>query len=162
MPETAIQLQLSAPKGQFTQVTIPRPIPGPDEICIRTKAVALNPLDAKQYAHGLLVQSWPAILGIDASGIVESVGESIQHLRPGDEVFGFCGMGNRSAAFQEVITANSMYMAKKPERLSFEEAVSLPYVVWVYCKYASLIGSEFAISPLLLQSQSVYRCLYLI
>lgn len=129
MSETAVQLQLSAPKGQFTHVTIARPIPGRDEICIRTKAVALNPLDAKQYAHGLLVRSWPAVLGIDACGIVESVGVSVQHFRPGDEVFGFCGMGNRSAAFQEVITATSGCMAKKPESLSFEDAASLPYVV---------------------------------
>lgn len=127
MSETAVQFQLSAPNGQFTQVAVPRPIPGPNEICIRTKAVALNPLDAKQYAHGVLVQSWPAVLGVDASGIVESVGHSVQDFQPGDEVFGFCGMGNRSAAFQKVITVNSRYMAKKPASLSFEEAASLPY-----------------------------------
>ncbi len=73
------------------------------------------------------MQSWPAVLGVDASGIVELVGESVQDLQPGDGVFGFCGMGNRSAAFQEVITVNARYMAKKPERFSFEEAATLPY-----------------------------------
>ncbi|KAL2842640.1 hypothetical protein BJX68DRAFT_278343 [Aspergillus pseudodeflectus] len=38
MPDTVLQYQLSAPNGHFALVAVPRPIPGPTEVCIRTKA----------------------------------------------------------------------------------------------------------------------------
>jgi len=126
MPETSLQYQVSKPGGSFTEVSVPRPVPGPEEICIRTKAVALNPLDWKSRNFGVMVQSWPAVLGVDAAGIIDSVGESIKDFQPGDEVFSLCGMNNRAGAFQEIITVPSHLVAKKPASLTFEEAASLP------------------------------------
>jgi len=72
------------------------------------------------------VESWPTVLGVDAAGIVESVGESVKHFKTGDEVFSLCGLDNRKGAFQETITVPSHYAANKPVSLSFEEAASLP------------------------------------
>ena len=43
--------------------------------------------------------SWPAVLGVDAAGVIDSVGESIKDFKPGDEVFSLCGMDNRAGAF---------------------------------------------------------------
>jgi len=126
MPETSLQYQVSKPGGSFTEVSVPRPVPGPEEICIRTKAVALNPLDWKSRNFGVMVQSWPAVLGVDAAGIIDSVGESIKDFQPGDEVFSLCGMNNRAGAFQEIITVPSHLVAKKPASLTFKEAASLP------------------------------------
>ncbi|KAL3488179.1 chaperonin 10-like protein [Aspergillus germanicus] len=126
MSDTVLQYQLSGPNGHFAQVAVPRPVPGPNEVCIRTKAVALNPLDAKKLASGVTVNSWPAVLGNDAAGVVESVGDAVRDFRPGDEVFFICGRENRSSAFQETVTISSRAVAKKPAHLSFEEAASLP------------------------------------
>ncbi|KAJ0423021.1 GroES-like protein [Aspergillus carlsbadensis] len=126
MSDTVLQYQLSAPNDHFAQVAVPRPIPGPNEVCIRTKAVALNPLDAKKLASGVAVESWPVVLGNDAAGVVESVGNAVRDFRPGDEVFFICGRENRSSAFQEIVTISSRAMAKKPAHFSFEEAASLP------------------------------------
>ena len=130
MSKTHQQYQLPKQGGSFTQASVPYPTPGPNEVCIRTKAVALAPLDWKIRATGLMVQSWPAVLGVDAAGVIDSVGQGVNDFKPGDEVFGLCGMGaglgNAAGAFQEVITVPPHFVAKKPSSLSFEEASSLP------------------------------------
>jgi NADPH:quinone reductase-like Zn-dependent oxidoreductase len=126
MSKTSLQYQLPKQGATFTKVSIPHPTPGPDEICIRTKAIALNGLDWKAHNFGVMVQSWPAVLGFDAAGIIDSVGESVKDFKSGDEVFGLCGMDTRAGAFQEIITVPSYCVAKKPASLTFEEAASLP------------------------------------
>jgi NADPH:quinone reductase-like Zn-dependent oxidoreductase len=126
MSKTSIQYQLSAQGSSFTKVSVLSPTPSSNEICIQTKAVALNPLDWKSRSFGIMVQSWPTVLGVDAAGVVDSVGESVQGFKPGDEVFSLAGMGNRAGAFQETITVPAHFVAKKPAGLSFEEAASLP------------------------------------
>lgn len=73
-----------------------------------------------------MVQSWPTVLDVDAAGVVDSVGESVQGFKPGDEVFSLAGMSNRAVAFQEIVSVPAHFVAKKPVVLSFEEAASLP------------------------------------
>ena len=126
MSRISLQYQIPKQGGSFTEVSVPYPSPGPDEVCIRNKAVALNPLDWKSRKFGVMVQSWPTVLGVDAAGIVDAVGESLKDFKPGDEVFSLCGMGSRAGAFQEIITVPSHLVAKKPVSLSFEDAASLP------------------------------------
>ncbi|KAL9060305.1 MAG: hypothetical protein Q9162_000709 [Coniocarpon cinnabarinum] len=73
-----------------------------------------------------MVQSWPAVLGVDAAVVVDSVGASVKSFKPGDDVFTLCGMSTRAGAYQEVITVPEFLAAKKPSNVSFEEAASLP------------------------------------
>lgn len=126
MSKTSLQYQLAEKGGSFTTVSVAHPAPEQNEICIRAKAVALNGLDWKNRAFGIMVQSWPTVLGVDAAGVVDSVGESVTNFKPGDEVFTLCGMSNRAGAFQEIITVPSHLAAKKPGSLTFEQAASLP------------------------------------
>jgi NADPH:quinone reductase-like Zn-dependent oxidoreductase len=126
MLKTSLQYQVIAQGGRLTKVSVPHPTPSPNEICIRARAIALNPLDWKSRGFGVMVASWPAVLGCDAAGIIDSVGESVIDFKAGDEVFSFCGMDNRAGAFQEIITVPTHFVAKKPASLTFEEAASLP------------------------------------
>lgn len=112
--------------GQFAAVSIPYPEPGRGEVCIRTKAIALNPVDWKRHQLGLLVETWPVVLGMDAAGVIESVGDGVENFNVGDEVFCLVGRSNRAGAFQEVIASPSFTVAKKPDFLTFEEASSVP------------------------------------
>ena len=127
MSKTSAQYQVPAVGGSLTKVDVAKPVPEAHEICIRPKAVALNPIDWKSRDYGVMVQSWPAVLGSDVAGVVESVGEAVKDFKAGDEVLALGGMGNRAGAFQEIITIPSLLAAKKPTSLSFEEAASLPY-----------------------------------
>jgi NADPH:quinone reductase-like Zn-dependent oxidoreductase len=85
MSKTSLQYQVLKQGGPLTKVSVPYPTPGPSEICIRPKAIALNPLDWKRRDYGVMVESWPVVLGIDAAGIVDSVGESVKDVKAGDE-----------------------------------------------------------------------------
>lgn len=123
---TATQYQAIRRGGPFTVASIPKPKPGPNEVSIRLRAVALNPLDWKRLCFGVLVERWPAVLGTDGAGVVEAVGQGVNRFKEGDEVFSLFGHDSRAAAFQEISVVPAMFVAKKPSNLTFEEAASLP------------------------------------
>src|SRR5260221_3649594 len=79
--------------AEFSVSSVPKPLPGPNEVLVRIKASAVNPLDIKirsgHAAHAR--QPLPAILGIDLAGVVEAVGSGVTGFRNGDEVFGMTG-----------------------------------------------------------------------
>src|SRR5690349_9160467 len=65
-----------------------KPQPGPGEVLVRNVASGTNPVDAKIREAG----SWsgiqlPAVIGYDASGVVEAVGAGVTEFRPGNEVY---------------------------------------------------------------------------
>src|SRR5689334_1719370 len=84
---------LPAAGATFELINVDRPLPRSNEVLVRIKASAVNPLDLKiragQAAHAR--QPLPAILGIDLAGVVEAVGADVQQFREGDEVFGMTG-----------------------------------------------------------------------
>ena len=126
MDESLRQYQLSERGGSFNLTSVARPTPEPNEVCIRSKAVALNPLDWKNRDFGITVSSWPAVLGIDSAGVVEAVGGSVSNFKLGDEVMCFSDSGNHDSAFQDIRTVPSHLVAKKAAFLTFEDAASLP------------------------------------
>lgn len=67
----------------------PMPTPGPSEIVIRSRAVAINPLDTHMQKSGVFVQQWPTIFGCDVAGEVHDVGASAaSRFQKGDRVIG--------------------------------------------------------------------------
>src|SRR6266702_4104558 len=65
------------------------------------------------------------ILGAAVAGQVEAVGRNVTQFQPGDEVFGDlsqCGFG----AFAEYVSVPENALARKPTRLTFEEAAAVP------------------------------------
>lgn len=122
------QYQAVKQGGPFALVSVPKPTPGPHEVLVRTKAVGLNPVDAKSLHLGIRVDSWPTVLGLEAAGIVDSVGENVTAFKAGDEVFALAMRGPdgvKGAAFQEYFVAPQAMVGEKPRGLSFEEAASL-------------------------------------
>jgi NADPH2:quinone reductase len=66
-------------------VEVERPSPGPGEILIRHEAIGLNFIDVYQRT-GLYPAPLPLVLGREAAGVVEAVGEGVTRFRPGDRV----------------------------------------------------------------------------
>lgn len=68
--------------------------PGPDEVLVHTAACGLCHSDL-HIMEGKLPTPFPALLGHEASGVVEAVGENVSEFSPGDHVVGclsvFCG-----------------------------------------------------------------------
>lgn len=61
--------------------------PGPGELLVKIISSALNPLDWKlQERPFFFVQSFPAVIGEEAAGIVEAVGEGVTDFKSGDRM----------------------------------------------------------------------------
>ena len=67
--------------------------------------------------------------GIDMAGRVESVGRAVTRFQAGDEVFGETVRGiqwRNGGAFAEYVSVPEDVLARKPARLSFEQAAAVP------------------------------------
>ncbi|MDX6284347.1 MAG: NADPH:quinone reductase, partial [Kribbellaceae bacterium] len=110
---------------------VAKPTPGQGEVLVRIVASGVNPLDTKiragKAAHAQI--QLPAILGLDAAGVVEAVGPEVSTFAIGDEVFGLVGgVGEQQGTLAEFIAVDAQLLAPKPASLSFREAAALPLV----------------------------------
>src|SRR3989454_268395 len=102
---------------------VPQPQPKANEILVRVHAAGVNPVDWK-IREGHLSATLPMIMGIDFSGVVESVGNGVTKYRPGDAVFG--QVADESGSYAEYAVAMESDVARKPEALDHIRAAALP------------------------------------
>ncbi|KAI0635565.1 GroES-like protein [Trametes polyzona] len=126
LPPQQRALLLQKRYGQFVLGTRAIPRPGPGEIVVKNEAIGLNALDWKIQVAGIIVKQYPAVIGIDAAGIVEAVGEGVRAFKPGDRVLYVGEVENDHATYQEYTLVEAMFTAKIPASMSFEQAASLP------------------------------------
>jgi zinc-binding alcohol dehydrogenase family protein len=86
--------------------------------------VSVNPVDVKVRA-GADPGGEPRILGFDAAGVVEQVGEAVTLFRPGDEVW-YAGSIARAGTNAELHLVDERIAGPKPATLDFAEAAALP------------------------------------
>lgn len=108
------------------------PQPGPGEVQIRVKALGLNRAEAL-LRTGTYIETpvLPSGLGLEAAGIVESVGESVENFAPGDRVSVIPPKSMvRWPAYGELVTFPAGSVVKHPQWLSWEKAAALwmPYL----------------------------------
>ncbi|MEU6602414.1 NADP-dependent oxidoreductase [Streptomyces flaveolus] len=101
------------------------PHAGPGQIRIAVRAAGVNPVDWR-IREGQVLGAHPVELpsgvGLDASGVVDEVGQGVEGVKIGDRVF---GEGSSTYAEFAVLSA----WARMPEGLTFEEAAGYPSVV---------------------------------
>ena len=115
-----------------TEVLEPRdvekPQPGGGEVLVRVHAASVHVGDwilmtgspfVMRFATGLRKPK-QAVPGTDVAGTVEAVGEGVQRLRAGDEVFGWA-----AGAFAEYVAASEDQFITKPANLTFEQAAAV-------------------------------------
>jgi NADPH:quinone reductase len=95
--------------------------PGPGEIRIRHKAIGLNFIDVYQRS-GLYALPMPLQLGMEASGIVEAVGEGVTHLKVGDRA-AYASQPPGSYCEERVMPAKCV--CKLPDAISFETGAAM-------------------------------------
>lgn len=95
--------------------------PGPGEIRIRHKAIGLNFIDVYQRT-GLYPNAMPLQLGMEASGVVEAVGEGVTHLKVGDRA-AYASMPPGSYCEERVMPAKCV--CKLPDGVSFETGAAM-------------------------------------
>ncbi|GMG09731.1 unnamed protein product [Aspergillus oryzae var. brunneus] len=114
----------------------PTPEPGPNEVLIEVKAVALNPCDHFQRDYGMPpVPIYPAIIGSDTAGVVVKLGSDVTTIPgPGSRVIAFASSFYQNGspdhgAFQKYTLAQSEAVIPLPDNLSFEEGAVFPMAV---------------------------------
>ncbi len=103
------------------------PSPRPNNIRVRVTACGLNPADWG-LCHGLYAGLLPRGVGLDVSGIVESVGDNVTDVAAGDAVLGrvnFTEYTSAGAADYAVLN----FWARLPSGLDFVHAAALPMAV---------------------------------
>jgi NADPH:quinone reductase-like Zn-dependent oxidoreductase len=123
----AIVYRKNGPPDVLTCEEIEKPSPADQEVLIKVRAAAVNPLDCH------LLKGGPALIrllfgarklrqpGVDVAGVVEAVGPGVTQFKPGDAVFGTC-----RGAFAEYAVAPDSALAIKPAIVSFESAAASP------------------------------------
>ncbi|KAI0717132.1 GroES-like protein [Earliella scabrosa] len=130
IPSQQKALLLQSKLGQFVVDTVPVSKPGSGEILVKVEAAALNPLDWKIQAYGLIVEKYPAILGFDGSGTVVEVGKDVTSFAVGDRVIvqGWYDAVKQSThgTFLQYFVSPARFAAKIPASIPVEAAATVP------------------------------------
>lgn len=105
---------------------IPKAVAGQGEIVIKTKFAAVNPADWKVRKGKLKLitgKKFPKVLGIEASGIVEEVGEGVKSFTPGQHVF--AAKDYTTGCYAEYFKISEKNAILLPETMAFEDAASI-------------------------------------
>jgi NADPH:quinone reductase-like Zn-dependent oxidoreductase len=113
---------------------IGKPVAGEEDVLIRVHAAAVN------LADDVIVRGVPytarlgggirrprhGVRGMDVAGTVEETGAKVTDLRPGDEVFGWCGDLYHGGAFAEYARVPRGNLVPTPPAHTFGQAAVVP------------------------------------
>ncbi|PBI94340.1 Zinc-type alcohol dehydrogenase-like protein [Flavobacterium sp. ACN2] len=111
----------------FIEFEAVKPIPGPHDLLVKIDAISVNPVDFKirQNSAKDTVLETPKILGWDAVGIVQSVGQNVTLFEVGDPVY-YAGDITKQGSNAEYQIIDERIVGRKPKALSIEEAAVIP------------------------------------
>lgn len=123
---------LKATKAPLEIEEAPYPTPSENEIVVKNRAIAINPVDWFQQEMGpekIPFLKYPAILGYDIAGEVEAVGSGVTKFKVGDRVAGLVNQG-----FQEHVLLSEHMATTIPNSVDFAQGAALPMGVSVATK----------------------------
>jgi NADPH:quinone reductase len=101
---------------------VPLPEPGPGEVRIRHKAVALNFRDILVRRGQHAVKSFPSGVGTESAGVIEAIGAGVTGFSIGDRVATVC---RPDAAYAEARTAPAARVVKLADGIDERTAASM-------------------------------------
>ncbi|KAJ4187359.1 hypothetical protein NW767_012272 [Fusarium falciforme] len=122
-------------------------VPKENQILIRNRAIAINPIDYKVQTSsvhkGQII--YPTILGEDVAGEIVAVGSGVTKFKIGDRVAGlaagFLTNKNEEKTFQAYTILRTDLSVQIPENYSFQEASAFPLAVGTTA--AGLFNTDF-------------------
>lgn len=108
--------------------SFPMPRPKPDEVLLKVKAAAINPVDFKIRQGKVWFLTgfrFPRQLGADVAGEVVAVGRKVRRYEVGDAVYGMLS-APKGGSYAAYAVAPEKYLAPKPPHLSYEKAAAVP------------------------------------
>lgn len=123
--------QIAVKEGKLTLINQGgKTPPSPKEVCIRVQAAGVNRADLAQKSGTYPPPPGASeILGLEISGLVESVGSTVSRWKLGDRVMALLAGGG----YAEYAVVHEDLCLRVPDFMSFEEAACLPealFTVW--------------------------------
>jgi NADPH:quinone reductase-like Zn-dependent oxidoreductase len=124
---------------------VEKPAPKDNEVLIKVHAATASQADTElrrlklpllfaiplRLYIGFIKPTRITILGTEFAGEIESAGKDVTRYKPGDQVFGYTGLGMGTYAeymcLAEKPSALASVMGKKPVNMSYEEAAAIPF-----------------------------------
>jgi NADPH2:quinone reductase len=116
----AIQATKAGGPDVLEAVDLPVPSPGPGQILVRHQAVGLNFIDT-YHRSGLYPMKMPAVLGLEAAGVVETLGEGVTRFAVGDRV----AYNGTLGAYSQAAVVPADRAVKVPDAVSLEVAAAV-------------------------------------
>ena len=153
--------------GSYREGDLDDPVVGPDDVRVRPVASALNHMDL-WVTRGLPRPPLPHVPGCDVAGVVDAVGEGVDHVDPGDEVvvnpavaplaavvelgidsplgrgFGIVGE-HRWGGHADLVVVPGRNVVRRPPGRSWEECAAYPLATltaWRMLRRARLTAGE--------------------
>lgn len=117
----AIQIERTGGPEVLIPKDIPTPEPGPGEIRIRHGAVGLNFVET-YHRSGLYPMTLPKVLGQEAAGTVDAVGEGVTRFKAGDRAAYAAGSSGSYAQFATISAGKAVRL---PDFVSDETAAAV-------------------------------------
>jgi NADPH2:quinone reductase len=112
-PEALIDVDLETPVAQGY------------DLLVRVQAISVNPVDTKIRKNVSAENNQWKVLGWDAAGVVEAIGDQVSQFKVGDLVW-YAGALNRQGSNSELQLVDERIVGHKPKSLEPIEAAALP------------------------------------
>ena len=96
--------------------------PGPGEARVRHTAIGLNFTDIHHRTGRYALAQLPHVIGMEAAGVVEAVGEGVTEVKPGDRV---AYASDRPRAYSQATVMPAWRLVKVPDAIDDETAAAL-------------------------------------
>ena len=119
--------EYGGPENLKYEDNAPEPTLSDDSVLVEAAAASVNPIDwkirsgARQKDFPLKL---PAILGVDVSGVVRSVGRNIRSFKPGDRV-----LASADSTYAELVVVEGSILTHLPDGLDLVDSAAIPLVV---------------------------------
>ena len=122
---------------------LPEPEPTGHDLRVRVAAVSVNPVDTKIRRGVKPAAGQPKVLGWDAVGVVDAVGDAVTLFKPGDRVW-YAGDITRAGSNAELQCVDERLVGRAPATLSDTEAAALPLTAITAWE---LLFDRFGVTP---------------
>jgi len=117
----AIQIDRFGDPDVMHLTTVPLGEPGPGEVRVRHHACGINFIDI-YHRTGLYPMPLPTVLGTEAAGVIEAVGDGVTHLAVGDRV---AYAARTPGSYAEARVVSAVPVVKLPDSIEFETGAAM-------------------------------------
>jgi NADPH2:quinone reductase len=126
----AAYIKATGPAESIIYGELPTPDPKGTEVRVKTRAVAVNPVDTYIRAGAIAMPlPLPFIVGCDVAGVIDAVGPHAARFKPGDRVWGSNqGLLGRQGTFAEYVITGEQWLYSSPGGVSDEDLAATALV----------------------------------